>query len=193
MIVGCHVWTTALRIASCASAPSVEHAVPIALRNPGFEEPVRRDLNCASGWACSAHAYPDSFRYFHDEAHPASGARSFCLEPVGHEPWAAVSQVTFNVDSIRGRHVRFMAAVRLDKVTGEGAGPVVIVQGGSGQVIAHAESYSTGTQTWHDVAVDLDVPRAAALIEVGLALTGRGTACIDDARLEVTGPARGPV
>jgi hypothetical protein len=138
------------------------------------------------------HADPHSFRFTPIEAGTGSGARSYCVESVGKEPWANLSQAFRNVDLTRGARVRFSAAVKLESVTGKGAGPFVIAQGGAGQTLEHAEVLATGERGWQRVEVEMDVPEATALIEVGMTFIGRGRACLDDARLEVLAPA-GPV
>ena len=186
-----HVAVAALAI--FAWQARAEPAVSVALLNPGFEEAARSGETCAPGWSCTMHNDPHSFRFFYDETHPLSGSRSLCIEPSGHETWALASQGTFDVVAMRGTHVRFSAAVRLDSVTGEGAGPIAHVQGGSGQIVAHGSQLEKGTRGWERVAVEIDVPRTASFVEVGLMLQGAGRACMDDTRLEIMGPARGPV
>ena len=59
----------------------------------------------------------------------------------------------------RGARVRFSAAVKLESVTGKGAGPFIIAQGGTGQTIEYAESVATGEHGWARVEVEMDVPR----------------------------------
>lgn len=139
------------------------------------------------------HADPSSFRFFLDEALPAQGRRSLCIEPLKKEPWAVASQGLFDIAQIRGGRVRFSAAVRLDAVTGNGAGPYAAAQGTGGAIIAHASHLSQGTQGWQRVAVELDVPSGATLIEFGVSLEGRGRVCLDDARLEFLRIKKSPV
>jgi hypothetical protein len=139
------------------------------------------------------HADPRSFRFFHDEAHPLSGKRSLCVEPLTNEPWAVASQGLFDMAGLRGGRVRFSIAVRLDAVTGDGAGPFVAAQGASGAVIARESRLLQGTQGWRRVEVDFSVPREASLIEVGVSLDGRGRACFDDAALEILQVPKSPV
>jgi hypothetical protein len=190
----------AVLAASCASqtpAPvAVTPAKPVravtgtvALQNPGFEEKPSAGANCAPRWGCSMHADPTSFRFTPLEVGPASGTRSYCVEAVGKEPWAKLSQAVLrDVGAVRGRRVRFSALVKLESVTGEGAGPSTIAQGAAGQTIAHAEVLAKGDRAWQRVEVEMDVPEGTSLLEVGLTFIGRGRACMDDARLEVLSP-----
>ena len=165
----------------------------VALRNPGFEDKPYPGGACPPGWDCIMHAGKDSFRFFDDETAPAQGKRSLCIEPLTREPWAIASQGLFDIAQMRGSRVRFSVAVRLDAITGDGAGPFASAQGGSGAVIAVASHLLRGTQGWQRVEVELDVPSGAALVEVGVSLVGRGRVCLDDARLEILGTPKSPV
>ncbi|HEX7606461.1 MAG TPA: hypothetical protein VF348_07110 [Usitatibacter sp.] len=165
----------------------------VALRNPGFEDEPNPGRPCPMGWDCIMHAGGDSFRFFDDETAPAQGKRSLCIEPLTREPWAVASQGLFDIAQMRGSRVRFSVAVRLDAITGDGAGPSASAQDGHGAVIARASRLLRGTQGWQRVEVDLDVPQAAALIEVGVTFVGRGRVCLDDARLEILGTPKSPV
>lgn len=55
------------------------------------------------------HADPQSFRFFHYARAPASGKRSFCIEPVSGEPWALVTQGIHD-PPFRGATVRLSLA-----------------------------------------------------------------------------------
>lgn len=195
-----------LLIAGCAPAaevaapprastpqPVVQEGTPFALRNPGFEDEPIPGSNCAAGWNCTMHADPSSFRFFHDEALPAQGKRSLCIEPLKKEPWGIVSQGLFDIAQARGGRVRFSVAVRLDAVTGNGAGPYVAAQGTGGAVVAHASRLLQGTQGWQRVEVEMAVPAGATLVEFGVSLEGRGRVCLDDARLEILPTKKSPV
>jgi hypothetical protein len=177
---------------ACAS-PSTSTPAPafaphaIALKNPGFEDPAAA-RPCPVGWDCTMHADPKSFRFFHDESAPAAGRASLCIEPAGKEPWGIASQGVFDIAALRGARVRFSAAIRLEGVTGAGAGPYITAHGAT-----HAEDkrLATGTHGWQRVAVEIDVPAGAPFIEVGVSLEGRGRVCVDDASMEVVqGPKR---
>ena len=173
---------------SQAPAPSVTRA--IALKNPGFEEPAGPERNYAAGWDCTMHADPRSFRFFHDEASPAAGKASLCIEPSGKEPWALASQGVFDIAALQGARVRFSAAIRVDAVSGDGAGPYIVARGAA---LAHDKCLVSGTQGWQRVAVKIDVPAQAPFIEVGVALEGRGRVCFDDAILEIVRDPKSPV
>jgi len=167
-------------VAGCASAPP---ALPrVALANPGFEEPAARD-RCAPGWSCSMHADPDSFRFFLD-AGAAGEGHGLCIEPVTREPWGKVTQAVVD-PSVRGRRVRFSAAVRTVDVAGRGAALQAVIHGNSGQILAVREEWTAGTRPWRRLALEMDVPAATHDIELGVALEGTGRACMDDALLEI--------
>jgi hypothetical protein len=86
--------------------------------------------------------------------------------------------------------VRFSAAIRVEAVTGTGAGPYVMARGAS---LAHEQRLISGTQGWQRLAVEIDVPAAAPFIEIGVLLEGRGRVCLDDALFEVLQVAKSPV
>ncbi|HUL56623.1 MAG TPA: hypothetical protein VLT60_06465, partial [Usitatibacter sp.] len=99
-------------IASCASQPPAASVSPasgaakpvptkpvaaagiaVDIPNASFEAPPRPGDRCTTGWDCTAHNDPNSFRFFHEEGAAASGARSFCIEPAtGREPWGSFAQ-----------------------------------------------------------------------------------------------------
>jgi len=168
-------------VAGCASAPP---ALPrVALANPGFEEAAPDD-RCAAGWSCSMHADPNSFRFFVDAGGAAGGGHSLCIEPVTHEPWGKVAQAVVD-PSVRGRRVRFSAAVRTVGVAGRGAALQAVVHGNSGQILAVREEWTAGTRPWRRLALEMDVPAATHDVELGMALEGTGRACLDDTLLEI--------
>jgi hypothetical protein len=189
VLAGCAGSGVAPQTVAAAADPS---AIPIiALKNPGFEMPSDPQRPCAPGWDCTMHADPSSFRFFHDERSPGAGKRSFCIEPTAGEPWALVSQGIHDV-SIRGATLRFSLAVRVDGVTGNGAGAWVRIQAPQGGSF-NRHRFVSGTQGWQRVAVQVPVPANAQIIEVGGGLEGRGRACFDDVRLELVTDSKNPV
>ena len=192
--------TSALAIAAllagaCATpsppAPAVTRT--IALKNPGFEDPATT-RKCPVGWDCTMHADPNSFRFFHDEATPAAGKASLCIEPVGKEPWGIASQGVFDIKALYGARVRFSAAIRVEGVIGDGAGPYVMARGPAyGAGLAHDKRLVNGTHGWQRIFVEIEVPEAAPFIELGVVLEGRGRVCLDDVLLEVVQVPKRPV
>jgi hypothetical protein len=182
-------------ISACAAVSDVsvpKPAHPIALRNADFEAEPLPSRECPSGWFCTMHADPHSFRYFHDEAHPLRGRRSLCLEPVTREPWALLSQ-DIDIATLRGARIRFSAAVRTEAVTGEGAGPYVLALSHSGVTMVDDRRLSQGSGGWRRVAVEITVPPDSLGVELGIALQGAGRVCVDDAVLEIVQPEKSPV
>jgi len=166
--------------------PGMVRTVPdVAVRNPGFETGPLAGRACPTGWDCIMHAASDSFRFFYDDAHPAAGAHSGCFESVGHEPWGKMVQGHPVGDALRGKRVRLSAVVRLENVTGEGAGPILLAQGGSGNEVAYRFEPRAGSEGWHAVSAELDVPQSTYLLELGFALRGKGRLCVDEVRFEV--------
>ncbi len=176
---------------ACATPGAAEREVvrTIALKNPGFEE-LAAPRPCPVGWDCTMHNDPKSFRFFLDEVAPAAGRASLCIEPAGKEPWGIASQGVFEIAALRGARVRFSAAIRVEGVTGDGAGPYIMAQGAS---LARDAMLVKGTQGWRRIAVEIEVPAGAPLIELGVTLEGRGRVCLDDALLEVVHVPKRPV
>jgi hypothetical protein len=141
-------------------------------------------------WGCSSHADPNSHRFVLDEAAPAGGKRSLCIERVTAEPWALATQGLRDA-TLRGARVRFSLAMRIEGVS-EGAGPWVLVHRRSGDNL-HEQRLAKTTDGWQRMAVELTVPADAEFVEVGATLEGGGRACLDDARLEVLQENKNPV
>ena len=162
------------------------------LRNPSFEAETPAGARCAVGWNCTMHADPKSFRFFLDPEGAKEGARSFCIEPVTDEPWAMLTQGTYD-QKLRGTRLRFSLAVRLANVSGRGAGPWVQVRApGRPGTETHQKMVQT-TAGWETHSVEFEVPANATTVEVGAQLRGRGRACFDDARLEILRGPKNPV
>jgi len=162
---------------------------PVTVRNPGFEEAPVTGRKCLPGWDCVMHVSSDSFRFFLDDSQPAAGAHSGCFESVGREPWGKMVQGLRIGPGTRGKRVRLSALVRLDGVTGEGAGPILRASGGGGNELASRFEAKPGTSGWQPVSAELDVPDGAYVLELGFALRGKGRICVDEVRFEVL-PAR---
>ena len=192
MTIRAAILAAPIAAAACASAPAPvpEAARAVALQNPGFEDPnIARP--CPVGWDCTMHADHRSFRFFHDQAAPAAGKASLCIEPVGKEPWGLASQGVFDIAALAGARVRFSASIRVEGVTGDGAGPFVMAR--VGRDLAHDKRLITGTHGWQRIAVEIEVPKGAPFIELGVSLEGRGRVCLDDALLEVVREPKKPV
>jgi hypothetical protein len=189
-------------VAGCASAagrpdpiaisrdvPRAEAPLPgIELRNANFELPPRSPNTCATRWDCSVHADPSSFTFTVIQEAP-EGKQAICIERVGNEPWATLSQVV-QPGSVRGSTLRLSMMMRVVGASGEGAGPWVVLQAGSGATLKHYQSLSKDTRGWTRATLEFDVLTGTELIEIGATLEGPGRACIDDVRLEVVKAAR---
>lgn len=176
----------ALALAGCSSlAPKPLPTLPLA--NADFEADFVENSNCPEGWGCVMHANPRSYRFYLDEKTPAAGKRSLCIEPVGREPWARAVQAN-NAVPVRGMRVRFSVNVRTEGAergnSQQGGGAFVGVQGGRGEYIATKQNLVKGT-AWERVEAEVLVPAGAFVIEYGVAISGPGRVCADDARVEV--------
>ena len=162
----------------------------LALKNPGFEEEVRGGARCANGWSCTVHADPAAFRFF---AVPGAsgGNQAICTEFVKKEPWAIVAQGTYD-RTLPGTRLRYTLAVRLEGVSGQGAGPWASVQRAGLRSVVHQKLLKQ-TAGWETHVLEFDVPDNATVVEVGLMLRGTGRACLDDARLEILHASKSPV
>lgn len=191
-------------LAGCASAAGrpeaigISREVPrstpaIALRNAGFESPPRSPNACADRWDCSAHADPGSYSFRVEGNQPPEGAQSMCIERVGLEPWATVTQAILESAPLRGATLRLSMMLKLDGTTGEGAGPWVVLHGSGGRMLKHDQKLLKSTSGWQRVALDIEVLPTTDIVEIGATLEGPGRACLDDVRLEVLKAGRGPV
>ena len=166
----------------------------VTLRNPGFELAPRSPNSCAERWECTAHADPSSFSFrVEGNQPPPEGKQSFCIDRVGKEPWATVTQPVREAAALHGTTLRLSMMLRLEGTTGEGAGPWVVLHGPSGRMLKHDQKLLKSTTGWQRVALDIEVVPATEIVEIGATLEGPGRACLDDVRLEVVKAARGPV
>lgn len=192
-------------LAGCAAAAGRPEAIPIsrevpraalptlAIHNAGFEAPPRSPNHCAERWDCSVHADPSSFTFTIEGTGAPQGAQAMCLLRVGKEPWATVTQGVHDAGLVGGQ-LRLSMMLRLDGVTGEGAGPWMVLHGPGGRMLRHQQALRKETRGWERVTLDLEVLPGTEVVEVGATLEGPGRACIDDVRLEVVKAARrGPV
>ncbi len=163
--------------------PAVAAPGPVRLANAGFELDVLKGARCAPGWSCTMHGDPNSFRFFADASGAPEGKRSYCIEPLKKEPWALLTQATFD-PSLRGARLRFSIAVRVADVSGSGAGAWARVQR-AGQPPQVYSKLAKGSADWQTQALEFDVPNNAQTVEFGATLNGAGRACFDDARLEI--------
>jgi hypothetical protein len=186
----------AMVLASCAAPESTttSSGTAITLQNAGFEEAARPGEKCAIGWSCAAHADVTAFRFFHEDG-------GYCIESLGQQPWAKVTQGVGRdkAKPVPGAHVRLSLDMKLESVAPGTAGPVIMVQGGAGQVLRAANNLKGAMTGVQHLEVDMELPPEAFVIEVGVLFEGKdlsrvtGKACFDHARLEITAPAAGRV
>ena len=118
-----------------------------------------------------------------DTTRPSQGAHSLCVERVGKEPWATITQAVRD-PGLAGKVLRLSMAVRLEGVTGDGAGPWVLLHGPGGRNLKHDQRLLKGTLGWERASLDFMVLAGTEIVEIGATLEGPGRLCIDDVRLE---------
>jgi hypothetical protein len=187
-------WAMAF-LAGCATAPT-----PLAVLNAGFEADPYHDSNCTADWGCVMHADPRSFRFFIDEKQPASGKRALCIEPITQQPYGKAVQSRHDPAVWGGKLVRVSMLVRLENVTGTGAGVMLAAHDSPGLIarprttyVRYSEKLLNGTAGWQRVETELVIPPETVLIEFGALLQGAGRACFDDVRLEFLPIPKSPV
>lgn len=187
----------ACTLAACAAPPATQPVAPapsarlVTLPNADLEADWPPASRCAPRWGCTSHGNPDSHRFSLDEAAPASGKRSLCIERVKPEPWALATLAVLD-PSLRGTRARFTLRVRVEGADGPGGGVWVLLHGPSGN-LHHDQRLVTGRRGWETLSIEFDVPANARIVEVGGTLEGPGRMCLDDARLEILGPAKSAV
>jgi len=175
----------AAAVAGCAAPGPAADSRTVTLRNAGFEADAPA-TGCAPGWGCSSHSDPHAFRHEIDGSTSAEGKHSLRIERVREEPWTLVMQNVID-PTLRGARMRFTLAVRVEGVTGNGGGLMVLVYGSGGATIHHDQKLSSGTADWKSMTIEFDVPVNAESFAVGAILEGPGKLWIDAARLEHLG------
>lgn len=191
-------WLGLFAIVGCGAAPVAEvpalRAIP--LQNAGFEmDPLPPSMSrCAPKWECHAHADPSSYEYFIDSGGAAGGERALRIQRAKNEPWGSISQGVRD-PALAGARVRFSMAVRTEGATGNGAGPYLVFQDGSGRQLGVVKKLGKDA-AWKRLSVEYVVPATNYIIEAGAILEGPGKAWIDEVRLEVlenASPEKKPV
>jgi hypothetical protein len=146
------------------------------------------------------HADPRSFRFFLDGEAPGAGKRSLCIEPITKQPYGKAIQSHHDARLWGGKLVRVSMMVKVENVTGAGAGPMLAAHDSPGLIarprttyVRYSEKLVSGTSGWQRVETELVVPPETVLIEFGALLQGAGRACFDDVRVEFLQPPKSPV
>jgi hypothetical protein len=159
----------------------------VALKNADFAMDPDPERDCPPQWWCLVHSEPSAFR-FSVERDARSGDRLLRVERVKDEPWALASQV-IAAQPLLGKRIRLSVEVDASQLEGAGAGPMLLLQGASGQTLAHEQRLQSRSSGWRTVSTELDVLLGATLVEVNLAIEGSGVVRFDNVRLEVLGLA----
>ena len=158
--------------------------IVVPLRNAGIEDDWPAGYPCVPGWICLMHSDATAYRFAPDEARPAKGKRSACVTRVKDEPWATTIQALFD-RTLAGKRLRFSIDVRLQGVSGNGAGVWTAVRDSRGVPLQSEEKLLGGTRGWQRLAIEFTIPPGAAEVHVGTVLEGPGEVCFDDAVLEI--------
>jgi hypothetical protein len=186
-------FAAAVAFANALLLTSVAHALETEPRNLSFEDSTEVMGGRPPGWEYLQHGGKPSFEFVIDDQVAKDGKHSLRIKRTGTEPYCLVSQ-TIKADRFRGKRVRLTAFVRLDNVEsfGRGASGVYLLLksdgGGSRSFDDMRDRPLRGTKPWTEVNVEIDVPSAAAIIELGAGLTGSGTLWVDAFKLEVVTP-----
>ncbi len=170
-------------LTGCAGPPPFDpprEAPSVELKNSGFEIDPRPGYACFVGWNCQMHSDPTSYRFWIDETLPRKERRSACIERI-RDDWGLMTQ-DISDPSLRGKRARFSFDMRIEGVTGNGAGPWVEVNGSGG---GYFQKLVTGTRGWERGTIEFTVSEAAWMLRVGAVLEGPGRLCLDDVRLEI--------
>lgn len=165
-------------------------AKPFKLRNAAFDDPPEPARNCATGWFCSMHADPKSFRF---EVVPAESKGNLLkVTRVTPEPWGLARQA-IPVESLEGKRLRLSVRVQGEGMQGE-AGPMILLKDGSGGTVKEAKGLVKAARGWQraSVEIEIDVP-GVRLVEAVLLVEGGGTVLFDDAQLDMLIPNTQPV
>lgn len=170
------------------AAPSVPVTMadgPVALANAGFDVISGAGANCPPAWECTAHVNSAAFT-FAVVTDPSTGNRFLRVSRVKPEPWALVTR-TLPGKGLAGKRLSLAFRLNTENVQGQ-AGPVIMLQGPDGRVVAHRQVLEAPAKGWRTARAEIDVPAGVHLVEFGILLEGGGAVDADDASLEVVTP-----
>lgn len=169
----------ALPLASLA-APT-----PIEIENAAFAPDAQGNL---PGWQQVGHAQGKSHEYAADSDRPRSPPASLRIRRTGPEPWGMVMQALQVKPEWLGKTVRFSGWLRTAGATGTGAGLTLQATSGGGAILVHDhmdDRRVRGNQDWKRVMTQVQLPRNAYFIKLGVILEDDGTLWADDLQLEL--------
>ena len=178
----------------CASAATAQQqSTPLpTLTDPGFETATGDDL--PQRWYLIGRDAGYTSLIDGDRPHTGRTSVRLGFDGTAEPAQNAFGSVATYLDATpyRGRRVRLSAAVR----TRQPASTVGLVlrvdrPGGIG-AFDNMQDRPIRTEQWRDYMVEADVAPDARGIFLGFIVSGRGTAWMDDVRLEDIGPARTP-
>jgi hypothetical protein len=148
-----------------------------------------------AGWELRALSRSQNYKVQVSEHLPHAGRH--CVK-IGHPegaPWGHLGLVAQSVDAatVRGKRVRFRAAVRTEVVAGgrnyAALWARAVRPAGKPCPYVDGAGYPVRSPQWSQQRVLLDVSEDAERLEVGFLLNATGRAWFDDASLEVVGKA----
>ena len=167
--------------------------VPTAITNGGFEEVA--ETGVPSGWNFPSEAFAKvGYKLQMDQQEGIEKSQAPMLFSTGVVPPKAACNLTQTIDptALRGKRVRFRAAVRTADLDKDGKALLwFLVECGSGtaqrrfSAVDNMENRPIQNSEWKHYDIVGNVDAEATVMRVGLILAGQGKAWMDDATLEV--------
>lgn len=182
------VWVDDLKLQKAEPAtPTTDTKLSATPQNLDFEAPLK-----AKGHLPDWGGGGEGYEVIVDNQGAHGGKQSGRIAYIGdaERPEKAFGTFTQGIlaDNLRGGRVRYTGFVRTDNVVGEGAGLWMRVDGLDKPLAFDNMLISrraiTGTTDWTQYEIELDVPKDATEIFFGVLLAGRGTAWVDDLKIE---------
>ena len=165
---------TACAVAAAKGPAARRTTLPVV--NGGFEQAA--DAATVPGWIIAQHAGVQAYEMRIDPATAAEGKASFRVRRLGNQVYGSVTQVVAAPVSA-GKTLELSARIKTADV---GPGGWMLFIDGAGQ---RESKNAVGTGDWHLVKVRLKLPAAVRDVTIGALLLDRGTAWLDDVRLQV--------
>jgi len=165
-----------------AIAAGGAQASPGLLLNADFEAGAVPGRACPASWSCSQHSDPHAFAF---ELSSGAGARGRFLKVtrVKPEPWAMAVQALPGAD-FAGKRLSLSVAVHGEALEGA-AGPMIVLHGPGGRVLAHRKSLLKRGEGWRRATVEIEVVPGTERVECALIIEGGGSAGFDDVEAAV--------
>lgn len=187
-------WVVTVLFAICQTNVNAQRpGLPTALTNGGFEEV--NETGAPRGWNFPSEAFAKvGYKLQMDQQGGIEKSQAPMLLSTGVVPPKTACNMTQTIDptALRGKRVRFRAAVRTADLDSDGKALLFFaVECGSGSgrrrfsAVDNMENRPIQNGEWKYYDIVGNVDAEATAMRVGLILAGKGKAWIDDATLEV--------